>query len=238
MKKLLIILAVPAILFLGCKPKAPSTPTVKGTPPVACFTISKNLIDSGETVTTSNCSTHASSYAWNFGLGLQSSSTATSPSYTFTNPARGTTYNVKLIAYGSSNQTSEKDTTVTLGYRRIDSIVVKNIPGFAPTSSTTLALQFGPASNITDFNSPQFAPTSFPFTFDLTGLNPKVYVTSTTNQNWKGRILNISTSATIYTFGTGAPVYFSRGLDASPIKVTDNANFEMDVYYSISKTDK
>ena len=237
MKKLLIILAVPAVLFLGCKPTPKPTPT-KPPAPVACFTISKNLIDSGETVSTSNCSTHASSYAWNFGLGLQSSSTATAPSYTYTNPARGTTYNVKLIAYGSDNQTNEKDTTVTLGYRRIDSVVVKNIPGFAPTSSTTLSLQFGPTSNITESNSPQIAPTGFPFTLNLTGLSPKVYINSTDQQAWKGRIINISTTQTIYTFGTGAAVYFSRGLNASPIKVTDGANFEMDVYYSISKTDK
>ena len=236
MKKLLIVIAVPALFFLGCKPK-PAPVTTKGTPPVACFDINKNLIDSGETVTTTNCSSHATQYAWNFGLGLQSSSTLTAPSYTYTMPARGTKYNIKLIAYGSDNQSAEKDSFVILGYRRIDSVVVKNIPGFAPVSSTTIALQFGPASDITEFNSPQIAPTGFPFTFDLTGLKPLVYINSTDQQSWKGRFINISTTQTVYTFGTGTPVYMSRGLDASPIKITDTAGFEMDVYYSISAKD-
>ncbi len=241
MKKLLIILAIPASLFLGCKPKPTPTPgnTVQ---PKACFTISKNLFDSGETITTTNCSTNASSYAWNFGLGLQSSSTQTAPSYTYINPARGTTYLVKLIAYGSGTTSNEKDTSITLGYRRIDSVVVRNIPGFAPLSSTTIALQFGPTSNISEFNSPQIAPTGYPFTFNLTGLSPKVYITTTNDQAWRGRIVNITTTQTVSgsVFGVGTPVYMSRGLDASPIIIKDGSTppLEYDVYYSISPTDK
>ena len=239
MKKLLIILAIPAVLFLGCKPKP--TPSPNNVPqPKACFTISKALIDSGETVTTTNCSTHASTYAWNFGLGLQSSSTATAPSFTYKNPARGTSYLVKLIAYGEGTTSNEKDTNVTLGYRRIDSVVIKNIPGFAPVSTTKIALQFGPDANISEFNSPQITPTGFPFTFNMTGLSPKIYINSKTQTAWKGRFIDVSNpnGVPIYTFGTGVPVYFSLGLNASPIKVTDNAMFEMDVYYSIQPTDK
>jgi hypothetical protein len=237
MKKLLIIVAVPAMFFLGCKPK-PAPSNTKPPAPVACFTISKNLIDSGETVTTTNCSTHASSYAWNFGLGVQSSSTHVAPSYTYTNPARGTVYSVKLIAYGSSNQNNEKDTSITLGYRRIDSVIVQNIPGYAPTSSVNMVLQFGPHSN--DYTSPPISASGYPFTFHFDGLTPKIYMTSANDQAWRGRIINTSNTSTIFPIAPATPIYLSRGLDVDPIVVKDNSTppFEMDVYYSLSATDK
>ncbi len=69
--------------------------------PVACFTPSRTTVDVGDSVSFGNCSTEASTYAWDFGDG--GSSTHTSPSHTFTSDGHHT---VRLTASGDGGSDS------------------------------------------------------------------------------------------------------------------------------------
>lgn len=59
----LIFLSLPAIVLLAaCKEEKPAPAPMPA--PKACFTPARQLLDSGETVLFSNCSTNAESYEW------------------------------------------------------------------------------------------------------------------------------------------------------------------------------
>jgi len=66
--------------------------------PTSCFTLSASEVKVGDVVQFTNCSTNASSYAWDFGDGT--SSTQTSPSHTY---QAANTYTVILTAQNGSD---------------------------------------------------------------------------------------------------------------------------------------
>ena len=249
MKKLLFMIAGTAILISGCKPKS-STPSNNNTTtaknPVACFSINKNLLDSGETLVTTNCSTNAASYNWNFGLGITSSSTQTAPSYTYfkgTTPKRGTAYTVALIAYNADGSVqNQKDTSIKIGFRKIDSIVLVKVPGHSLVDSTVFVqLLNGGAASQSTVTSPQVAIHGLPYTFQMDKIvTPFPIVIDHAKYNndgiWKGRIY--ANNVTVLSFGLNqaSPIFFSRGINVSPIKITDGG-CEIDVYYSLVTSD-
>ncbi len=94
--------------------------TAPTTPPEACFTASTTNIDAGDSVSFSNCSEHASSYAWNFGDGGTSSHT--SPSHTFSSDG---TFTVRLTATGDGGSDTA---TRTITVNKVNVIDPKLVP--------------------------------------------------------------------------------------------------------------
>ncbi len=248
MKKLLFLIASSALLIAGCKPATTNTPSGNTTLPVnpkACFSLNKTLLDSGETIITTNCSTNAASYNWDFGLGASSFSSATTPTYTYFNnasPMRGKAYKVVLTAY-NKDASKQDDTSaiVTIGYRKIDSIVLVKVPGHTLNDTTIFVRLINGGANPTT-TSGQLTPKGLPCTFNMDNIiTPKPiiidHVKSNNDGQWKGQIF--ANNAPVLSFGLNqaSPIYFSRGLDASPIKIKDNGG-ELDVYYSIVPADK
>ena len=82
-------------------------------PPVANFTASSLTVCAGTAVTFTNTSTNATSYSWNFGGGVTpNTSTATSPTVTFSTPG---VYTIALTAtnsFGSDVETKNNYITV------------------------------------------------------------------------------------------------------------------------------
>ncbi len=248
MKKLLLVIAGSAILLSGCKPKT-STPKNNNTTtqkPVACFSINKDLLDSSETLVTTNCSTNAASYNWNFGLGITSSSTLTAPTYTYfkgTTPKRGTSYPVTLIAYNTDGSVqTQKDTSIRIGFRKIDSIVLVKVPGHILNDSTVfIQLLNGGAASQSTVTSPQVTIHGLPYTFHMDNIvTPFPIVINHTKYNndggWKGRVYANNVDVLSFGLNQAAPIFFSRGLNVSPIKITDGG-CEIDVYYSLVTSD-
>jgi PKD repeat protein len=237
MKKLLL-LTIPVLLMLGCKPKTTTTTTKTTTPdPKACFDISTNLLDSGQTLTTTNCSTNASVWTWNFGQGISSTSTANNPSWVYSignNKATSNAYTVSLTAYNAdkSKTSITKDTVVYMGFRQIDSIVLINAPGSGLPNDSADIFQFGPNSLTSQYSSPAVVVKKLPVTFNLESLN--IIITTKNNQYWKGRLINSQKPGpAIATFGTADNIFLSRGI-TSPI-VISSGGFQMDFYYHLIK---
>ena len=79
-----------------------------GQPPIAAFAISNDEPDAGQIVTFSNQSAgEPDSYLWNFGDGVDSISTETSPFHTY---SEGGEYIVSLIAYNGFGSDTAYDT--------------------------------------------------------------------------------------------------------------------------------
>lgn len=100
MKNKIILLAMIAVIFVGCKPNEPE----EELSPTANFSYSKNEL----TVSFSNSSTHAQSYIWKFGDGQ--TSTTKNPSHTY---SKYGSYNVTLTATNVS-KSSVKTQIITL----------------------------------------------------------------------------------------------------------------------------
>jgi hypothetical protein len=232
MKKLSLVLLAPVALIFACKP-ADTTPPKP--PPVvtttSCFTASKTLIDSGDVIAFTNCSTNASTYLWN--MGDNTLLTDVSPQHVY-NSTR-TNYKVELQAFNSDKSQSPKTSTViTLGHRKFDSLKIAAFSGFQPGKQ--YIFQFGPSSNISEFSiDSKTGVTALPITFPLnTFVKDSVYIVHGKNdQSWKGHIF-LAPATTVITFGASSQVFLSRGLNASPIHITDNG-VEMYWYYHMEK---
>ncbi|WP_343636461.1 PKD domain-containing protein [Fluviicola sp.] len=74
------------------------------TPPVADFSAAQTTICQGSTVTFTNLSTYATSYAWTFTGGTPGTSTATSPTVTYNTAG---TYAVTLVATNANGSDTE-----------------------------------------------------------------------------------------------------------------------------------
>jgi PKD repeat protein len=103
-------------------------------PPVADFTGTPTTVCAGSTVSFTNISTGANSYAWTFTGGTPASSTATNPTVTYNTPG---TYTVSLVATNSFGS----DTETKANY-----ILVVDANGIAlPISEGFTAATFVPA---------------------------------------------------------------------------------------------
>lgn len=78
---------------------------------IANFTGSPTSIETGQTVTFTNASVNASSYAWTFSGGTPASSTAENPTVTYNNIG---TFDVTLVATGTTNDTESKTNYITV----------------------------------------------------------------------------------------------------------------------------
>lgn len=103
-----------ALFFIGCGEETTTGPGgSNGTPdppaPVAAFSMDKATAETGETVTFTNTSQNATSYAWDFGDG--GTSTEASPTHSYSTDG---TFTIGLTATGAggSNSTS-RSITVT-----------------------------------------------------------------------------------------------------------------------------
>ncbi|MCK4663812.1 MAG: PKD domain-containing protein [Bacteroidales bacterium] len=74
----------------------------------ACFTVSTNTANTGESITFANCSENATSYSWAFGDGA--TSTDTSPSHSYTSAGN---YTVTLTA-SDGNDTDQTTEIITI----------------------------------------------------------------------------------------------------------------------------
>jgi PKD repeat protein len=120
--------------------------------PVAGFTMSDSQVCSGSSVTYTNSSTYANSYAWSFPGGSPSTSTSANPTVTYSTPG---TYSVELTvtnAVGSSTKTSQ--------------IEILTAPEASFTASTTTII---PSESIELGNSSLNATS---YTWTLTGGTP------------------------------------------------------------------
>ncbi|MFT6850372.1 MAG: PKD repeat protein [Sphingobacteriales bacterium] len=87
-----------------------ATETAEGQPPIAAFTISNDEPDAGQIVTFTNQSAgEPDSYLWNFGDGIDSTSTETSPFHTY---SEGGEYIVSLIATNGFGSDTAYDTVL------------------------------------------------------------------------------------------------------------------------------
>jgi hypothetical protein len=227
MKKVyLLLLTLPFILW-ACPKKDNNPPApVKPPKPVACFTVNKTLFDSGETVAFTNCSTNSGAWLWNFGDG-STLATAKEPTHVY-GPNRAT-YHVVLKAL-SADQSQQDDTAFNIvqGFRRIDSVVVVSVPNF--NLGTDAIFQMGPSQNVSQYSAPHKVVSAFPTTFVFAG---GVKITSANNNSWAGHIFDANTSKSIYPWGGAKNVFFSRGLNNSPVTFDDGFGFKMMVYYSL-----
>lgn len=151
MKQLLGILTLFSFaLLMSCGDDDPTGPT-----PVVSFSQDRMIIETGESVTFTNSTTEAVSYLWDFGDG--STSTDESPVHTYS--ALGT-FEVTIAATGSGGITVRETTSVVVGQRYANSIIISSINfedanmnpwdddqtgpdvlfGFAKSSETTIDL--------------------------------------------------------------------------------------------------
>jgi PKD repeat protein len=100
------------------------------TPPVADFSASQTTICQGSTVTFTNLSTFANSYAWTFAGGTPGTSTATNPTVTYNTAG---TYAVTLVATNANGS----DTEIKNAYITVISSAASALPlneGFTATT--------------------------------------------------------------------------------------------------------
>ena len=95
----------------GATNSASETVTVTYPDPVADFTMDKSVAAPGETITFTNESEYAESYAWDFGDGA--TSTVTDPTHSY---AAVGIYTVQLTATGFNGGTHSYSTAVTIAY--------------------------------------------------------------------------------------------------------------------------
>jgi PKD repeat protein len=232
MKKIyLFLLAIPFVVW-ACPAKKDTPPPVTTIPtPKTCFSVNKILFDSGETVVFTNCSKNAGSYIWNFGDGLGNESFETNPTHLF--PNSRTSYHVTLTSYSTDvdkSKHSDSSADVYEGFRQIDSVKLISFTGFSP--GTDILFQMGPSVNNSMYSAPDRVINSLPATF---AFSPGIKINSTNNTYWAGHIFNNTTHQSLYPWGAGKNVFFSRGLNASPITVNDGFGINMLVYYSLVK---
>jgi len=105
------------------------TGITSNTPPVAGFTSSVTTVCAGQTVTFTNSSTGSgNSYSWSFPGGTPSSSTATSPTITYSTAG---TYNVSLQATnGNGSNTATQNNSITVN-------AIPSAPTITPGGPTT-----------------------------------------------------------------------------------------------------
>jgi PKD repeat protein len=105
------------------------TGVTSSTPPTANFTPSVTTVCAGQSVTFTNSSTGAgNSYSWSFPGGTPSSSTATSPTITYSTPG---TYSVSLQATnGNGTNTATQNNSITVN-------AIPSAPTITPGGPTT-----------------------------------------------------------------------------------------------------
>jgi len=235
MKKIYLLLFAPALLVLACAPKPAPTPTKTTVlDPKPCYTPSKTLVDSAEAVHFTNCSTNAETYLWDFGEGLGTDTTAVSPYYKFTKTRGLPGYHVLLKAFNANQVEKDSSSYVVLGYRQIDSVVVKSAGSWF-VSGTDYLFQWGPASNPSMFSAADMVITKFPatFTFPANNTATRIRIDKTNDQSWRGRFFDFKSAGPAkYSFGTASNLFLSRGVNVSPIEFNDGS-LDFLVYYSL-----
>jgi hypothetical protein len=232
MKKIYIILFALPFIIWGCPAKTPTPPPAAPATPKACFSVNKTLFDSGETLVFSNGSKNTTSYVWDFGDGLINASTDQNPTHVYGN--NRTAYHLTLKAY-NADKSKESDTSANLteGHRQIDSIRINSVNGATFKPGINYVLQFGPGTNTSLYNEQINTVQSLPMTFKLE--SDTIIITHGKNDNsWKGRILSQPAGSFVLTFGGTGAIFFSRGLNNSPLHFTDNG-VDMNVWYHLVK---
>jgi PKD repeat protein len=177
--------------------------------PVANFTPDKANCAAPCTVTFTNASTGATTYAWDFGAG-GGTSTDAAPSHTFTTAG---TYSVRLIATGAGGC---KDTTnrdiiiVTPGAMPVAAFTITNNACFAACQMVFTNTSVDATSFSWDFGdgTPVVTQTNPTHTFELPGdYNVKLTATNSGGSDTETKPVQVKTITFKKTFGVGGDSY-------------------------------
>jgi len=134
MKKVILIIST-LLLFFSCKKDADMQLDDQVT---ACFEISNTILNIGEELQITNCSSGASSYEFNFGNGI--TSTEETPSISYESSGQ---YNISLKAISEGG-------TINVVYKSVSVSVIESSYLFSPTifeSESTFPINFGKINN-------------------------------------------------------------------------------------------
>ncbi len=176
--------------------------TIAAPLPEASFTASTTTVCSGSTVTFTNTSTNATSYAWSFTGGTPTTSTAVSPTVTYTTPG---TYTVSLTATNATGSDTET----------IANMITVTGPPATPGAITGLNSVCANQSGVTYSISAVSGATSYSWTVPSGATITSGQGTTSIIVNYGGTAGSVSVAA-INSCGTSSPASIAISLTSVP----------------------
>lgn len=231
MKNKLLLLALPALLFIASCTKQPA----------ACFTASKTTVELDELVTFTSCATDGSSYEWDFADGTKAE--GENASHKWTKPG---VYLVQLKVLSKDKKKVDRySAAITVkGYTRyLTKVVLKSLETKKPdgsdwdTPSPIPGVTINPEPDVLvrlrltaggwDYNTANkgdIKTSDLPYTWNLTQQNIYMYTDSWTVELRDDDVIN---SELMKAFTVSNPA--TAGADGK-IALTDG-NYQLELYY-------
>ncbi|MCS6934100.1 MAG: PKD domain-containing protein [Chitinophagales bacterium] len=230
MKKLVLFLSLPALLFIASCSKQP----------VACIKVSKTSVEIGETLNFESCASDASNYEWDFGDGT--TATTQNASHSWNTPG---VYIVQLRVTSKNKKKADRySVAITVkGYTRyITKIVLKGFSAKKPDNSDWDGGAFGnpapevfvrltPADGGGDVSTPtknNITTADLPHTWNLSTQN--IYLS---NQNWTIELRDDDSLGSTFiselmsTWTTNLATAGSNGV----ISLTNSSGYSLEIHY-------
>jgi hypothetical protein len=237
MMRILLFSAGAVFTVSACKDPVTPPPTPEPTNVKACFTPSKTFIDSGESVTFTQCSENDKSWQWVFAPGAVLTNDRDAPPQTYN--VKPGLYPVTLTVFSSDGKYDD-DTTIDIAVARrsFSKIVIKKYPmlnssggqwDLDDNSSADVKLYFGPSKSPLMYESSVFTNATGEITYVLP---TPIKIGDDNNSSWVFKLVDDDggNNQPMATFGNNGDIFLSRG-GASPITIINTTNYQIEAYY-------